>query len=37
MSDGSIDFVLGILAGLVTALGVVAIVALFVVNEAKQL
>ena len=36
MSDGSIDFILGILAGLVIALGVVALVYLFVAKDANQ-
>lgn len=36
MSDGGIDFVLGMIAGLVTALGVVALVALLVAKDANQ-
>ena len=36
MSDGGTDFILGMIAGLVTALGVVALVALLVAKDANQ-
>ena len=36
MSDGSIDIILGMIAGLVTALGVVALVYLLVAKDANQ-
>lgn len=36
MSDGVIDFILGMIAGLVTALGVVALVYLLVAKDANQ-